>query len=143
MSAPPLCPMTVYPSPMIKTSPTPFGFALAATLASCGSMATNSPQAPAASTTVAQSEPVQVTTVPTDTITLGSPEELLTDNNPFTRQSYPSPVLYDLDGDGQSELIVGDLPGRMRYSQKGQTDLAWSKMKPMKADGEPLRLNNW
>lgn len=143
MSAPPRCPITVYPSPMIKTSPTPFGFALAATLASCGSMATESPQAPAASTTVAQSEPVQVSTVPTNTITLGSPEELLTDDSAFTRQSYPSPVLYDLDGDGQSELIVGDLPGRMRYCEKGETDLAWSKMKPMKADGEPLRLNNW
>ena len=76
-------------------------------------------------------------------ISLGSPEELLTDNNAFTRQSYPSPVLHDLDGDGQSELIVGDLPGRMRYCEKGETDLAWSKMKPMKADGEPLRLNNW
>ncbi len=71
------------------------------------------------------------------------PEALLTADSPFTGQMYPSPVLQDIDGDGKAELIVGDLPGRMRFATRKGNDLQWSKLNPMESGDEPLRLNNW
>ena len=72
-----------------------------------------------------------------------APEVLLTDDRPFSGQMYPSPVLQDLDGDGKAELVVGDLPGRMRFATRKDKGLHWSKLNPMKSGDEPLRLNNW
>ena len=72
-----------------------------------------------------------------------APEALLTADSPFTGQMYPSPVLRDIDGDGMAELVVGDLPGRMRFATRKGNDLQWSKLQPMKSGDKPLRLNNW
>ncbi len=76
----------------------------------------------------------------------GEPESLHTAGKPFKGIMYPSPVLQDLDGDGAPELIVGDLPGRMRVAKRAAEggDTAWAALKPMKlADGSRIDLNNW
>ena len=78
-----------------------------------------------------------------ETSLFDAPEVLLTADSPFTGQMYPSPVLQDIDGDGKAELIVGDLPGRMRFASRVDKGLSWSKLQPMKSGDEPLRLNNW
>ena len=78
-----------------------------------------------------------------ETSLFDAPEALLTADSPFTGQMYPSPVLRDIDGDGKAELVVGDLPGRMRFASRVDKGLSWSKLEPMKSGDEPLRLNNW
>ena len=78
-----------------------------------------------------------------ETSLFDAPEALLTADSPFTGQMYPSPVLRDIDGDGKAELVVGDLPGRMRFATRKGNGLQWSKLYPMKSGDEPLRLNNW
>ena len=61
-------------------------------------------------------------------------------------QLYPSPALFDLDGDGVLEMIVGDLFGNLMVSKRvpGDDRLAWTRAEPMEgADGKPLKFNNW
>jgi hypothetical protein len=59
---------------------------------------------------------------------------------------YPSPALFDIDGDGARELVIGDLFGRVRVAEKlpGEDALAWSAPEPLQAaDGEELKFHNW
>ena len=59
---------------------------------------------------------------------------------------YPSPHMYDVDGDGRSEILLGDLAGRLHVAEKlpGDDPLAWSESEPLKgADGEILKFHNW
>ena len=59
---------------------------------------------------------------------------------------YPSPALYDVDGDGARELVIGDLFGRVRVAEKlpGEDAFAWSAPEPLQAaDGEDLKFSNW
>ena len=58
---------------------------------------------------------------------------------------YPSPVLYDVDGDQRLDIVVGDLMGRVtvarRWAGKAPAFLA---EKPLPdRDGKPLRFHNW
>lgn len=78
-------------------------------------------------------------------VVFGAPEELTTAGEAFTGILYPSPVLHDVDGDGQRELLIGDLPGRILVSEPtSETQgVAWSEQKSLEVDGEPIRLNNW
>lgn len=76
----------------------------------------------------------------------GKPEPLLTAGKPFKGIMYPSPVLQDLDGDGVAELIVGDLPGRMRFAKRDASgkDTDWAALQPMKLwNGDRIDLSNW
>ena len=63
------------------------------------------------------------------------------------RQMYPSPAMFDVDGDGQNELIVGDIFGSLNVYENendGNGDPVWSKFKPLKsADGEKIKVSNW
>ncbi len=74
------------------------------------------------------------------------PVELTAGDAPFEDQLFPTPVLYDLDGDQQDELVVGDLFGNLFACEpleaEGQAR-QWSARSAWLADGEPLRLNNW
>lgn len=59
---------------------------------------------------------------------------------------YPSPALYDLDGDGVDELILGDLFGALTVCRRQPGDLqrGWSEASALDgASGEPLRFDNW
>jgi hypothetical protein len=59
---------------------------------------------------------------------------------------YPSPLLFDVDGDGQREMLLGDLAGRLHVARKlpGDDPLAWSETELFKgADGEILKFSNW
>jgi hypothetical protein len=61
-------------------------------------------------------------------------------------QLFPSPVLFDLDGDGRAEMVVGDLVGKLLVSRRASGDdpLAWTVAEPLRgADGNPLVFHNW
>ena len=61
-------------------------------------------------------------------------------------QLYPSPILYDVDGNGALEMVVGDLLGNLMVSERlpGDDTTAWSEPEPLEgADGESLEFNNW
>jgi hypothetical protein len=73
------------------------------------------------------------------------PVELLTNGASIDSVMYPSPTLYDLDGDGKRELVIGDIFGSIHSCIKsdGKTN-AWGEMVKLKSvDGKPLQLNNW
>ena len=59
---------------------------------------------------------------------------------------YPSPVLYDVDGDERPDIVVGDLAGRVTvaHRQAAKTPVAFGAEKPLNdRDGKPLRFHNW
>lgn len=58
------------------------------------------------------------------------------------KRLFPSPVLFDVDGDGKAEMVIGDLIGKLTVSHReGDT---WSAPEPLKgADGKPLKFHNW
>ena len=74
-----------------------------------------------------------------------APVELLADGKSIEGVGYPSPNLYDLDGDGQRELVVGDIMGNVFYSRKTSEGSLnqWSKSEKVEAEGKPLKLKNW
>ena len=59
---------------------------------------------------------------------------------------YPSPVLYDVDGDKRPDILVGDLAGRVTVAHRlaAKTAVAFGAEKPLDdRDGKPLRFHNW
>ncbi len=59
---------------------------------------------------------------------------------------YPSPHMFDVDGDGQDEIVMGDLWGVLHVSKKlpGDDPMAWSEATPLQSsDGEKLKFSNW
>ncbi|MHC4136194.1 MAG: hypothetical protein ACYTDU_03695 [Planctomycetota bacterium] len=59
---------------------------------------------------------------------------------------YPSPVLYDVDGDKRPDILVGDLVGKVTvaHRQAAKTAVAFDVEKPLQdRDGKPLRFHNW
>ena len=73
------------------------------------------------------------------------PIELLSEGSTIGLAMYPSPTLYDLDGDGQRELLIGEIFGSIHTSQKakGEGLHLWESFDQLESDGEPLKLNNW
>lgn len=58
---------------------------------------------------------------------------------------YPSPVLFDVDGDGLPDIVLGDLPGRVIFAPRiaGET-VAFGAEKPLPdRDKKPLKFHNW
>ncbi len=78
-----------------------------------------------------------------------APEMLLAEGRPINAKegmSYPSPVLIDIDGDGRTELVCGDLWGHLyvHESTTEEGEPAWGAPKKLKsADGEALKVPNW
>jgi len=60
---------------------------------------------------------------------------------------YPSPAIFDVDNDGQDELVIGTIFGRLVFSENTNAsagDPIWSEPEPIETtEGEPLKLNNW
>jgi hypothetical protein len=55
---------------------------------------------------------------------------------------YPSPGLHDITGDGELEMVIGDLRGQVTYMTR--TKDGWSEEKLLMAtDGNPLKFHNW
>ncbi len=77
-----------------------------------------------------------------DPVRLLSAGELL---NEVEQMPYPSPVVFDVDRDGERELVVGDLWGRIWIyeDQASPGDLAWGPARKLEVDGEELRVPNW
>lgn len=63
------------------------------------------------------------------------------------RIMYPSPAIFDIDGDGENELILGSIMGSIHVcenSNKKTGDPVWSKPVALQNDKDVnLRLNNW
>ena len=57
---------------------------------------------------------------------------------------YPSPVFRDMNGDGQLDIVVGDLRGHLTIAQrKGSTMEFEVETKVLQEDGKDLKFKNW
>ena len=75
----------------------------------------------------------------------GAPEQLTAGGKAMTGIYYPSPTLYDIDGDKHRELVIGDLRGFIKVARpsKGNSGLAWTELEELQSNKKPLKLNNW
>jgi hypothetical protein len=75
----------------------------------------------------------------------GPPEQVTAGGAAISEYLYPTPVLFDVDGDAARELVIGDLFGHLRVCERGANgnDVEWGAAEHMQADGKPLKLNNW
>ena len=79
-----------------------------------------------------------------ETAKFAAPERLQANGefvNEVEKTLYPSPVLVDIDGDGQRELVVGDLFGYLWVHEKSGS--SWGPAKKLQVDGKTLKLPNW
>lgn len=59
---------------------------------------------------------------------------------------YPSPVYHDVNGDGRSDIVVGDLRGRLTVAlrQPGAGPASYAaETKLMAIDGKEIDFHNW
>lgn len=79
--------------------------------------------------------------------TFAAPMRLMAGDAPMGKgRMFPSPALYDLDGDGVAELILGDLIGRLTVCkrQSGDEPRGWTEATDLEgASGEALKFHNW
>lgn len=80
-----------------------------------------------------------------DSSQFGAPEQLTANGKAMTGIYYPSPTLYDIDGDKHRELVIGDLRGFIKVAKpsKGNNGLAWTQLEELQSNKKPLKLNNW
>jgi hypothetical protein len=50
--------------------------------------------------------------------------------------------MYDIDGDGQEELVIGDLRGFVYVSER-LDDGSFAAKQQLKVSGQPLKFHNW
>lgn len=75
-----------------------------------------------------------------------APVQIKAGESNFSEVLYPSPVIRDVDGDGQVELYIGDLRGYIQRADRisSGTDSEWGPAVNMKAtDGKDLKFSNW
>ena len=68
--------------------------------------------------------------------------------NTAARKRFPSPGIFDVDGDGQAELLIGELMGSVgvyeNLNTSGTGDPEWSSRKPLRdAKGKQIKTSNW
>ncbi len=68
--------------------------------------------------------------------------------NTTAKQMYPSPALFDVDGDGKNELAVGDIFGGLQIyeneNEAGSGEPVWSEPTAlMNVEASPIRVHNW
>ncbi|MEL6427988.1 MAG: hypothetical protein AAFZ87_11310 [Planctomycetota bacterium] len=73
------------------------------------------------------------------------PVPLTAGGAPLEGLVYPSPALVDLDGDGRTELVLGDLWGHVWSASPLQSGdvTAFGERAQVQCGPEPLKLNNW
>lgn len=97
-----------------------------------------------------ESAPVDVKTKVKSQI-FEAPVCLTVDGKPLnanTNSRYPAPALFDVDGDGQAELVVVDFVGRItvheNINETGKGDPEWGPAGSlMGVSDDPIRLSNW
>jgi hypothetical protein len=77
-----------------------------------------------------------------------TPELVLADGqalNAVEGMLFPSPVLFDIDRDGQRELVCGDLWGYLRVYENSGTEKqpVWGPAEKLKSGGEVIKVSNW
>jgi hypothetical protein len=62
------------------------------------------------------------------------------------KRLFPSPVFHDVNGDGQLDVVIGDLPGVLTVAvrKQGADRLAFeAETTVMSLDAQPLKFHNW
>ncbi|MEM7456467.1 MAG: hypothetical protein AAF456_19130 [Planctomycetota bacterium] len=79
-----------------------------------------------------------------------APELLMIEDAPMNESGeimYPSPAVFDIDNDGDDELVIGSIFGGVWACENKSSsggDPVWDQPVPVTAtDGSPLELNNW
>lgn len=77
-----------------------------------------------------------------------APPERLTEGDTFVGQGriYPSPVMFDIDGNGRAELILGDLRGDLTITRRttSGSSTVWEGTEPLRgAGGTNVKFTNW
>jgi len=74
-----------------------------------------------------------------------APVRITAGGDNFSKILYPSPVLFDVDGNGARDLVFGDLPGNLRSCAPDDDadELTWAAMTNLQSEGKPLKLHNW
>ena len=68
--------------------------------------------------------------------------------NTKAKVRFPSPAIFDVDGDGQAELVIGSLMGSVgvyeNLNTSGTGDPEWDSQEPLKdSKGKRIRTSNW
>lgn len=56
---------------------------------------------------------------------------------------FPSPVYHDLNGDRRTDIVVGDLAGRLTVAHRTGAAAFGKEEKVLGADGKQVDLQNW
>ena len=79
-----------------------------------------------------------------------APVRLMVDGKPLQQANdrFPSPAMYDIDGDGANELIIGGLRGEVEVFKNSSSsikgDPIWEAGEPLEdCDGNSIELTNW
>ncbi len=80
-----------------------------------------------------------------------SPVRLMRGDRPLNvvaKQMYPSPAWYDVDRDGDPELVVGDIFGKLNVYENqnitGKGDPVWGEPTALKtSEGKQVKVSNW
>ena len=99
-----------------------------------------------ATTLVTLTAMAAVAGMPGDNAEFEAPIEITAGGTNFAGTLYPSPALFDINGDGEKELIIGDLIGYLQVASRESGDMAagWGKATQLKmADGKDLKFDNW
>jgi hypothetical protein len=75
-----------------------------------------------------------------------SPKQIFAgDTHAGNHRLFPSPVMYDVDGDKLADLVVADLFGRVTFAKANKDNpTTFGAKQPLLAkDGKPLEFSNW
>ena len=58
-------------------------------------------------------------------------------------RNFPSPVLYDVDGDKRADMVIGDLEGVVTFARRNADGSFAAETPFLKRDGKPIKFHNW
>ncbi|MCB9902853.1 MAG: hypothetical protein H6831_00435 [Planctomycetes bacterium] len=59
------------------------------------------------------------------------------------KRLYASPAVYDWNGDGRLDVVIGDLPGRVTVALRGEDGKLAAEEAAKLRDGQLLEFGNW